>query len=86
MKVGILFLLISYVTTIDLKSRLLRKMLESEIETYIFGGRDAMEGEAPWTVAIQIIDRPTFLCGGAIVGPQWVVTAAFCSTGNYSKY
>lgn len=83
----ILFLLISYVTTIDLKSRIFKKLVESEIESYLFGGRDAMDGEAPWTVAIQIPEKPGFLCGGAIVGNQWVVTAAsLCSTGENATY
>jgi len=45
----------------------------------IVGGSEATPGEYPWQVYLII---GQFACGGALIAPQWVLTAAHCVTDN----
>ncbi|GAB6029492.1 Tryp_SPc [Chamberlinius hualienensis] len=45
----------------------------------VVGGRDASPGEWCWQVAL-INSLNQYLCGGALIGRQWVLTAAHCVT------
>ncbi|XP_028967087.1 protein masquerade [Galendromus occidentalis] len=45
----------------------------------VIGGRDAQHGEWCWQAAIYN-DKGQYVCGGALIGPQWIVTAAHCVT------
>jgi hypothetical protein len=42
----------------------------------VIGGRDAKEGEFPWSVSLQ--SGHTHFCGGIIISPTHILTAAHC--------
>ncbi|XP_040073888.1 protein masquerade [Ixodes scapularis] len=45
----------------------------------VTGGKDALPGEWCWQVAL-VNAKNQYLCGGALIGTQWVLTAAHCVT------
>ncbi len=49
---------------------------KAQLQPRIIGGEPAAGGEIPWQVAV--IWNHTSLCGGALIHPQWVLTAAHC--------
>eukprot|EP00057_Strongylocentrotus_purpuratus_P011161 XP_011665635.1 PREDICTED: uncharacterized protein LOC585547 isoform X4 [Strongylocentrotus purpuratus] len=46
-------------------------------QSRVVGGADAKEGEFPWMVYLYSHERGQ-VCGGTLIGPEWVVTAAHC--------
>lgn len=46
----------------------------------IVGGQDAAEEEFPWMV--QLLVNNEHICGGALIAPNWVLTAAHCAQTN----
>ena len=52
----------------------------------IVGGIDAQPGSWPWHVLLDFVEHPgSVWCGGSILTPYWIVTAAHCfDKGNDS--
>jgi secreted trypsin-like serine protease len=53
-------------------------------DDFIVRGQKAEAGEWPWQVRIlvDVNDRRGF-CGGSLIAPQWVLTAAHCTYGEH---
>ena len=55
---------------------------EGSVDPRIVGGENASITEAPWQVALLLDSegslRERTFCGGSIIDPQWVLTAAHC--------
>ncbi|XP_049628388.1 plasma kallikrein [Suncus etruscus] len=48
----------------------------------VVGGTDSSLGEWPWQVSLQVkLKEQSHVCGGSIIGRQWVLTAAHCFDG-----
>lgn len=51
-------------------------------DTRIIGGSPAAAGQFPWQVAVQFrTSAGNFFCGGSLIDPSWVLTAAHCAVG-----
>ena len=50
----------------------------SEPSIRVVGGRPAASGSWPWQVALVTADGDHLFCGGSVIAPRWVLTAAHC--------
>ncbi|XP_066271278.1 suppressor of tumorigenicity 14 protein homolog [Branchiostoma lanceolatum] len=56
----------------------LRNITVTNGQSRIVGGDTAMHGAWPWQVQLKRTYSSTPFCGGTLVAPEWVVTAAHC--------
>lgn len=58
---------------------------ELRASTKIVGGYEAQPGAWPWMVGLVYYGTTTFdgqFCGGALISPNWILTAAHCVEGR----
>ena len=80
-----LFLLENVFNSYQFRSRISNPFVsDDELESYIIGGRNATDGEAPWQVQIHT-SAEEFLCGGSILTEFWIVTSAWCMDQKLMK-
>ncbi|XP_073334998.1 enteropeptidase [Pagrus major] len=53
---------------------------QGKSEGRVVGGVDAVKGAWPWTVSLQL--KMKHMCGGSLIGRDWVLTAAHCVYGK----
>lgn len=55
----------------------------NQIDSRIISGEKAKLGQFPWQAALNLIfaNGESHFCGGSLISPKWVMTAAHCVDG-----
>jgi secreted trypsin-like serine protease len=65
-----------------------RRALAGNDSQRVVGGEPAQPGSRPWQVALLVAgindNAQAQFCGGTLISPQWVITAAHCVDGGMS--
>uniref|UniRef100_A0A4W3H6J6 Peptidase S1 domain-containing protein n=1 Tax=Callorhinchus milii TaxID=7868 RepID=A0A4W3H6J6_CALMI len=58
----------------------MRPLMDPPVEMRVIGGQEALPGNWPWQVSVQMRHDSSYLhiCGGSIIDTRWVLTAAHC--------
>ncbi|XP_067637176.1 collagenase isoform X2 [Eurosta solidaginis] len=56
------------------------------IQNRIISGTPAALGQFPWQVILKLDPDDDLLCGGSIIAPTWVLTAAHCTDKQQSMF
>jgi len=64
------------------------QQLREGVANWVVGGEKGVRGAYPWLVSFQWKRRSgnQHNCGGTIISPNWIVTAAHCIFGQEGKY
>ncbi|CAG4926759.1 unnamed protein product [Colias eurytheme] len=52
--------------------------VEGRPETRLVGSRVAQDGAFPYQASVQTIQNSTHICGGVVIQPKWILSAAHC--------
>ena len=55
------------------------------VQSRVIAGTNATKGAWPWQVGLHT-KYDSFFCGGSLIAPNWVVTAAHCLEGFTASY
>ncbi|KAM5180639.1 coagulation factor X-like [Mantella aurantiaca] len=75
---------ISCIPTVEYPCGQIPVLKKKIIRGRIVGGEECPKGECPWQARLVLKDnRPETMCGGSLIAPNWVVTAAHCVLPTY---